>query len=356
MHRQCDEDSAMSPSQPAGPASEGGVPPRPEPGRDPRPRDDPAPVTPLRATGVPPSSWTDLDGPVHYLDFGGPADGPLLVLVHGLGGSALNWAAVAPGLASGCRVVALDLAGSGRTRGHGRPTSVQGNQRMLHRFLTEVCGSPAIVVGNSMGGLVAVLQAHHHPDTVAGLALLDPALPVGLTSPPDPWVGMTFTGYALPAVGRRLLRIRRSLRSSDEAVGSLLRLCCADPARVPPDLLAHHLDLARERHGDPDVDDELVVAARSLVWVLARRGAHAAMLRDIRVPVLLVHGDADRLVPIAAARAVAARHPSWRFEVAEGVGHMPQFEAPGATLSTLLDWLATDGAGAADLAREAAVG
>jgi pimeloyl-ACP methyl ester carboxylesterase len=52
------------------------------------------------------SRWTDLDGPVRYLDFGGPAGGPVIVCVHGLGGSAVNWTAVAPLLTGTCRVLA----------------------------------------------------------------------------------------------------------------------------------------------------------------------------------------------------------------------------------------------------------
>jgi pimeloyl-ACP methyl ester carboxylesterase len=52
----------------------------------------------------------DLDGPVHYVDYGGPNGGPLLVYMHGLGGSLVNWAAVASALARANRVLALDLA------------------------------------------------------------------------------------------------------------------------------------------------------------------------------------------------------------------------------------------------------
>src|SRR4029077_6037299 len=66
------------------------------------------------------SRWADLDGPLHYLDFGGPAGGPLIVCVHGLGGSAANWVAVAPLLTGGCRMVAPDLAGRGPTPSRGR--------------------------------------------------------------------------------------------------------------------------------------------------------------------------------------------------------------------------------------------
>jgi len=305
---------------------------------------------------IPPSSWVEIDGPVHYLDYGGPADGPLMVLVHGLGGSALNWAAVAPALARRCRVVALDLAGFGRTRSGGRSSSVHANQRLLHRFITEMVGSPAILVGNSMGGLITVLQAHEHPETVAAAVLVDPALPIGPTAWPDPMVGMAFTAYTVPALGRRLLSSSRRLRSADENAYSILRLCCADASRVPAEVVEHHVGLARERHGDSTADAELLTAARSLLWVLARRGRHAAMMRGIRVPVLLLHGDKDRLVPVAAARAAAADNPGWRFAEAAGIGHVPQLEAPDWTLEQIWAWLDTDAADAADLARDAAVG
>src|SRR5215472_17443719 len=84
------------------------------------------------------SRWTDLNGPVRYLDFGGPADGPVIVCVHGLGGSAVNWAAVAPLLTGTCRVLATDLAGQGLTQSLGRGTDVASNRALLHRFIMSV--------------------------------------------------------------------------------------------------------------------------------------------------------------------------------------------------------------------------
>lgn len=302
---------------------------------------------PRERSGGPPSRWIDLDGPVHYVDYGGPQDGPLMVCVHGLGGSLLNWVAVAPSLSKTCRVLALDLAGFGRTRSHGRSTSVNANQQLLHRFLSEVCGDAAILVGNSMGGLIAVLQAAAHPETVAGIVLIDPALPVGLASRPDPMVAATFGLYAVPAVGRGVVARSRSSRSAEKRALALLQLCCADPSRVPRPILEQHLELARERNDYPDIDAELIVAARSLMWVLARRRLHAAMLKSICVPVLLLHGDLDRLVPIASARTAASANPTWRFDVARGVGHVPQLEVPEWTLSQILNWLETDGLAAA---------
>ena len=61
------------------------------------------------------------------------------------------------------------------------------------------------------------------------------------------------------------------------------------------------------------------------------------------MPVLLLHGEKDRLVSIGAARAVAAANPSWRFEVAPDVGHVPQLEVPAWTAGHILDWLTSKG-------------
>ena len=82
---------------------------------------------PVGVVEFPPSLWADLDGPVHYVDFGGPAGAPLVVCVHGLGGSHANWLAIAPQLARTHRVLALDLGGFGLTRGGDRGTSLAAN-------------------------------------------------------------------------------------------------------------------------------------------------------------------------------------------------------------------------------------
>jgi pimeloyl-ACP methyl ester carboxylesterase len=295
----------------------------------------------------PPSRWIDIDGPVHYVDYGGPEDGPLLLLVHGLGGSLLNWAAVAPALAETCRVVAIDLVGFGRTQAAGRSTAIHDNARLLARFIGEVCGQPVVLVGNSMGGLIVMLLAATRPDLVAGLVLVDPALPVGPTARPHPLVTVMFGLYAVPALGRVVTARRRRVLSAEGQAMAVLRLCCVDPSRVAEHVLRQHLALAREREAYPDVDAELVVAGRSLVLVLARRRWLRRLMRSISVPVLLLHGDKDRLVPLAAARFVAADNPQWRFEVAENVGHVPQLEAPEWTSGHILDWLAKEGAVAA---------
>jgi pimeloyl-ACP methyl ester carboxylesterase len=294
------------------------------------------------------SRWVDLGLPVHYVDHGGPADGPLLVMVHGLGGSLVNWAALAPLLTGTCRVLALDLIGFGHTQAGTYSTSVTANQSMLDRFLGEVADGPVILVGNSMGGLISILQARNHPETVRALVLIDPALPVKVASQPNALVSASFGMYSVPHLGAAMLRARRRVRTPEQLAMDVLRLCCVDPKRVPADVLEQHLEMARARSGYPDIDKSFLVAARSLMSMITRRRSYLAAMKAIRVPVLLLHGEKDRLVSIGASMAAAAANPSWRFEVAPDVGHVPQLEVPDWTSGRILEWLAIDVRGTAE--------
>src|SRR5256712_10274317 len=129
------------------------------------------------------SRTIDLDGPVHYADFGGT--GPTLVLVHGLGGSHVNWMAVAPALARDARVLAVDLAGFGRTPLGERSADVHAHRVLLDRFLEAVAAGPAVLIGNSMGGLVAMMEAALAPERGAGGLPVAPAPPPAARGPVD---------------------------------------------------------------------------------------------------------------------------------------------------------------------------
>jgi pimeloyl-ACP methyl ester carboxylesterase len=278
----------------------------------------------------------DLDGPVHYADFGGA--GRPIVLVHGLGGSHANWLRVGPALARHGRTVALDLAGHGRTRSLGRGASVGANRRLLARFLAAVAREPAVLVGNSMGGYLAIAEAAEEPERVASLVLVDPAVPIAWRGF-DPYVLAIFTAMALPGVGSALMR-RRGRRGAERNVRDLLALCGVDASRLPPDVLEAHVELSRERasYGDPFGKDFLE-AQRSLVARLMRRGHFRAMVDRVRAPALVVQGTRDRLVHVEGARAAAALRPDWRLEVLEGVGHVPQLEVPERFLAIVEPWL-----------------
>jgi pimeloyl-ACP methyl ester carboxylesterase len=302
------------------------------------------------------SRTVDLGGAVHYVDFGGAAGAPRVVLVHGLGGSHLNWCLLAPRLAADARVLAVDLVGFGRTHPEGRAATVQTAAVLLDRFVREVAGAPAVLVGNSMGGMVSILEAAANPDAVAGLVVIDPVLPLVRGVRPDRLVATMFLLYAVPGIGERYLARRRAAVAPRELVRQLLDLCCVDPTRVPQELVAASVALAEERVAVSGADAAFLSAARSLLWVSARRGRYWATMRKVRAPVLLLHGEKDRLVSVHSAREAAARNPGWRFEVLADVGHVPQLEVPDAVADLILDWLGAEGATAARRAAEPAAG
>jgi pimeloyl-ACP methyl ester carboxylesterase len=289
---------------------------------------------------------SDIDGPVHWVEFG-PAgdagqrpaaeDGPPIVFVHGLGGSHLNWCLIGPHL--GRRAVALDLHGFGLTPGRGATSTVQRNARLLDLFVREVTGTPVILVGNSMGGLISILQASGAPDTVQGLVLIDPALPPPRRAP-DRQVAGQFLLYALPGLGELYVKTTLS-RPPQLAVQRVIELCFADPSRADPAMLTASIALAAERQSQPARarDEAFLGASRSLMRVVGLRRRYWEMMASVRVPVLLIGGAADRLVPVASMRQAAARNPSWETVILPGVGHTPQLEAPDNVIGTLRDWL-----------------
>jgi pimeloyl-ACP methyl ester carboxylesterase len=297
------------------------------------------------------SRWIDLDGPVHYLDFGGPSGGPTIVCVHGLGGSAVNWAALAPLLTDRCRLLAPDLAGHGLTRSAGRGTDVASNRALLHRFLESVPAGPVILMGNSMGGMISLLEASAAPRGVAGLILVDPALPF-VPARPDPLVSAAFILAATPGLGKAILGRVHHL-SPESAVAGVLSLCCADPSRVPADVVARHVEIARRRAAFGEGGRDVSAAMRSVIATagLGKGHAYRQGIRSISCPVLLLHGELDRLVPVSAARTAARAHPSWSLVVLPGIGHVPQLEAPQECASAIIGWLGSAGRGAAESAR-----
>jgi pimeloyl-ACP methyl ester carboxylesterase len=286
------------------------------------------------------SRTVDIGGPVHYVDFGGPDDAPAVVLVHGLGGSHLNWDLFAPLLSPHARVRALDLPGFGRSEPGGRNASVQSNVAVLQRFLDEVVGEPAILVGNSMGGMISILTAGERPDVVTGLVLLDPAVP-GPRRALDPLVAVMFAIYAIPFAGERFLALRRNRQSERARVVEMLKLCGVDPKAVPAEVIDRSVTLLEEREDVVGMDRAFLAAARSLVWLLIDPRRYRRAMASIEAPVLLVHGDRDRLVPVAAARDIAKRHASWRYLELPRVGHVPQLQVPERLAGEVRDWMRT---------------
>ena len=284
--------------------------------------------------------FVDLDGPVHYVEQQGPDDGPPLVCVHGLNGSHANWHDLAPRLARSRRVLALDLAGHGRTPRAGRSASVAGNRQLLGRFLDQVVGEPAVLVGNSMGAAISMLQAAAEPASVRGLVLLGPALPRARTHVPRPALARQVALCAVPRLGERALTRRRARLAPEQLVQETLRWTTADVSTVSSGMRELAVELAAARAAEPDCDAAYLEAARSIGLLVARAGAYRAIIGSIIAPAIVLQGALDRLLPAAGVRQLRALQPGWEVHVLPGVGHVPQIEQPERTAELICDWLA----------------
>lgn len=288
---------------------------------------------------LPLARTADLDGPFGWVDHGGPEDGPVVVAVHGLGASHATWHDLAPLLAGDCRVLAVDLAGHGRTPRAGRSSSVRANCQLLGRFLDEVVGRPAVLLGSSMGAAISVLHAAEHPERVAGLALVGPALPRLRTDVPDRALARQVALFAVPGIAERALARRRSRLGAEAFVDATLALTCADPSRVSPGLRAQAVAVVEDRANGADAEAAFLEAARSLGLLVARAAAYRRLLASVTAPGIVLQGAHDRLVPPSGVRQLAALQPSWPVHVLDGVGHVPQAEAPALTAQLLLPFL-----------------
>lgn len=287
---------------------------------------------------TPESRFVDLDGPVHYVEWEGPPE-RTFVLVHGLGGSHLSWALVGPRLAGHGRVLAVDLAGFGRTPRAGRSAKLPANQVLLARFVDELVGRPAVLVGNSMGGAIAMLQAAYEPASVEGVVLSASVYPWARGGVPAPIVVAGFALYRVKGVGEWVAKQRFTGLSAERLVRIGFRIVTADSAAVPEDLVRAHVELLAEQQQDPDVGPALAEAARSLLR-LGERGELARRILDsVECPVLVIHGYEDRLVPVAFAQAAVERNPSWQVRLMPRVGHVPMIEDPDRWMAAVEGWL-----------------
>jgi len=295
----------------------------------------------IEALGLPVSRWADVDGPVHYREWSGAAEGPTFVCVHGLGGSHLNWAAVAPGLAGRGRVIAMDLAGFGLTAPGDRGTGVGANWRLLHGFIDALRLPPVILVGNSMGGMLSLVEAAHSPERVERLVLVDAAFPRGraVRAQPTPRVAAAFALYSNTRAGRWVVAERARRLGPEGLVRETLRICAADPSSIDPALAAAHVEMARQRLAFDYAAPAFLSAARSIFRSQVFPTKYRALVRAVQTPALVIHGGRDGLVPVGSAREAAALHPNWKLVVLGDLGHIPQMEAPARWLAAVEGWL-----------------
>ncbi len=283
------------------------------------------------------SSEIDLGGPVHVVDYGG--DGRPILLVHGLGGSHANWGAVGEALSEHGAVQAIDLIGFGDTPPEGRSSAVTAQRELVISYL-ERAGAPAVLVGNSMGGLISMLVARAAPELVERLVLVDPALPV-VRPRIDAGVLRRLALPLLPGLGPRAFRedYAGAVDDPEGFIDRVLDVICADPSRVGDSDRAALVAMARKRASMPWAADAFVDAARSIFRIVVRGRTFADRLQSITAPTLVVHGELDRLVDVASAHWLIRQRPDWHLLVLEGIGHVPQLEAPEQFLDVVGAWL-----------------
>jgi len=290
---------------------------------------------------LPDSQWVDVAGPVHYREWAGPSEGPTFVCVHGLGGSHLNWAGVAPGLSLRGRILAPDLAGFGLTPPAGRGTGLGSNWRLLHGFLEAMELGPVILVGNSMGGQLSLIQAAHSPGSVEALILLDAAFPRAraVRAQPSVRVAGLFALYSNRRLGEWFVNSRTRRLGPERLVRETLRLISADASTIDPSLVEAHIQMARTREDFDYAAQAFLDAARSIFRAQLYPARYRALVQSVRSDAFVLHGDKDPLVTVAAAREAAAAHTNWRMAVLPNVGHIPMLEAPDRCLQAIEAWL-----------------
>jgi pimeloyl-ACP methyl ester carboxylesterase len=279
----------------------------------------------------------DLDGPVHYIDYGG--EGKPLLMIHGLGGNALNWMAVGPGLSEHHHTLALDLTGFGQTPLFHRSAAVGANARLVHTFVEQVVGEPVILMGNSMGGHIAIVEAADHPRWVRALILVDPAIPgVRVIRPQAGLLGVA-AALSIPGLAEIVLDRRVRELGAERLVKQTIDVVAADPARIDPAVIRAHVELTRERANlGRQYSRAFLQATRSLGLRMADP-RFWTKVKKVSAPTLVVHGKLDRLIPVSAARDLVRRRPDWTLEVLEGVGHVPMMETPEQFLRVVDQWM-----------------
>lgn len=273
---------------------------------------------------------------IETFEAGDPAAPPILFL-HGLGASKVSLLPAIGGLAEQWRVIAMDFPGFGKSSA---PIGARYDAQWLAQSaLATLDGAGverAAIVGNSMGGRVAVELALEHPDRVSALGLLCPAV--------------AFDEYRLLRPLINLLRFDLPVGAAPwplagafprRLVGAGLRSMFADHHRVP----AANLDAARD-----DFLRSLANRRRRLAFLACTRrlGLEAPprfwrRLADLETPSLWLFGSHDRLVSAAYARSVRERLPEATVEVWPDCGHVPQFEYPLETVERLDDFFRAAG-------------
>jgi len=256
------------------------------------------------------------DATIRYLDAGA---GTPVIFIHGLGASMYAWRKnLAPVMAAGYRVLAVDLLGFGSSDEPAGGYTNAAYAQLVVALMDSLHLPDAVLVGHSMGGEIAAEVAIAFPTRVRGLVLIG-AAGLGTREP------LLFRVARWPVVGPLVLAFRgRAL------VGRLLRATYADPRKVTEaDVDQYYAPVAEAAYG------------RALRGVLRefQFGGLEGRLDAIAAPTLVLWGEADRIIPIALGRALAAQLNRSAFLSVPRAGHSVQEEAPDEVNRLLIKFL-----------------
>jgi 4,5:9,10-diseco-3-hydroxy-5,9,17-trioxoandrosta-1(10),2-diene-4-oate hydrolase len=254
------------------------------------------------------------DVPTRYLSVG---SGPALLLLHGIGDSASDWQWVMRKLSRNWSIFAPDMpyaTGRDGDRGDFTPERLT---RFVLSFLRAVRVARAVVAGHSVGGMIAIRLSLDKPDLVKALVLMDSA---GLGQAIHPAMLME----AVPLLGDLAIRLART------PIGSLQRalfrssLLFSRPGRVPKQWWADQYRLALE----PSFLSAELQMLREGTSPLGQRIIFLDRLSELKMPVLVMWGNMDQVVPFFQAQDAMQHLEDGTLCILPGCGHMPHVEEP----------------------------
>ena len=257
-----------------------------------------------------------------------------IILIHGFGASIEHWRHNLPVISQHHTVYALDLLGFGASRKADTEYSAALWTEQVHDFWQTFIGVPVILVGNSIGSLVCLNVTAVYPEMVKGLVML---------SLPD----VSVREDVLPPLVRPIVTAIENLFASPLLIKNLLKLVRR------PNVIRKWAGIAYPNQ--EAITDELVEilsspayddgAEQTLLRLsrCVRKASFAKSVRDllppITIPMLLIWGLQDRMIPPSQARAIAELNTNLKLIELENAGHCPHDEYPEQFNSLLLDWL-----------------
>ena len=251
-------------------------------------------------------------------------EGPVLLLIHGMAGDFHNWDEVVGPLAEHHLVIAPDLPGHGGSGPGGGDYSLGAMAAALRDLLAALGHERATLVGHSLGGGIAMQFAYQFPEMTERLVLVSSG---GL----GPEVSAVLRAAALPGADRFIATTAGPAGAVGTVLGRGLSLVGLRPNADVAEVGRGYASLA-----DPERRTAFLATLRSVVGTRGQRvNAGDRLYLAEGVPVLLVWGDRDPIIPVSHARAAHELIVGSQLEIFEDVGHMPQIEAPAKFVAVL---------------------